>query len=346
MLITVLLFVAAFGLVVWGTIRHLSAPRFTGPLSDHFDGERFHNLEPTPDRSLAEVLRWKMNSERAAVPAWIESEPGAPPPRRVDDGGLRVTLVNHATLLVQMDGVNFLTDPVWSERVGPYPWAGSRRHRAPGLRFGDLPPVDVVLLSHNHYDHMDISTLRELATAHDPRVVVPLGNRAFLDRFGLPGSTEVDWGDEVELGNGVRVTALPARHWSSRTMADRRRALWAAYIIEGPSGRVYVAGDTGYGGHFAAAGEAYGPFRLALIPVGAFRPLWFMRPAHVAPDEAIRAATELRALTSVPMHYGTFQLGDDGLMEPLDTLRVELERLGPSAPRVVVLEHGVGLEVE
>jgi L-ascorbate metabolism protein UlaG (beta-lactamase superfamily) len=346
MLTIVLLLLVALGLAAWGTIHHLSAPRWNGPVSDHFDGERFHNLEPTPDKSLADVLRWKMRSERAGVPAWIESEPGPPPPRRVGDGALRVTLVNHATLLVQMDGVNFLTDPVWSERVGPFSWAGPKRHRAPGLRLGDLPPVDVVLVSHNHYDHMDVPTLRALATAHDPYVVVPLGNRAHLDRFGLPGATEVDWGDTVELGNGVRVTALPARHWSSRTMGDRRRTLWAAYLIEGPSGRVYVAGDTGYGSHLAAAGEAYGPFRLALLPVGAFRPRWFMHPVHVAPDEALRAATELRARTSVPMHYGTFQLGDDGLMEPVDTLRADLARLGPSAPRVLVLEHGVGVEVE
>ncbi|HEY0972361.1 MAG TPA: MBL fold metallo-hydrolase [Gemmatimonadales bacterium] len=346
MLFIVTLLVVAPGLAAWMTIRHLSAPRWSGPVSDHFDGERFHNLEPTPDKSFIDVLRWKMNSERAEAPAWIDSEPGPPPPRRVGDGTLRVTLVNHATLLVQMDGVNFLTDPVWSERVSPFSWAGPERHRAPGVRFEELPPVDVVLVSHNHYDHMDVPTLRRLAAAHDARLVVPLGNRAFLDRFDVPGATEVDWGDTVELGNGVRVTALPSRHWSSRTMTDRRRALWAAYVIEGPSGRVYVAGDTGYGSHFAAAGEAYGPFRLAIIPVGAFRPRWFMHPVHVAPDEALRAATELRALTSVPMHYGTFQLGDDGLMEPLDTLRADLERSGATAPRVLVLEHGVGAEVE
>jgi L-ascorbate metabolism protein UlaG (beta-lactamase superfamily) len=329
------------------------------------------------EKGLGDVLRWRAERGAEPWPAWIASEAGPRPARRVADGGVRVTLVNHATLLVQMDGVNVLTDPVWSERVSPVAWLGPKRHRRPGIRFEELPPLDAVLVSHNHYDHLDLATLRRLAAREPVPFLVGLGNGDYLARFGVVArgavtgaatldarsrtmevgararavevgararAVEMDWGDTVELGGGVRVVALPARHWSSRTPWDRARTLWCSYVIEGPSGRVYVAGDTGYGGHFAAIGEAYGPFRLALLPIGAFLPRWFMRDHHVAPHETLRAAAELRAGTSVVMHYGTFALGDDGPTTPLDSLRAALDERG-AGPPVVVLEHGVGYDV-
>lgn len=322
---------------------YLSVPRWRGPVSDHFDGRRFHNREPTADKGLLTVLRWQLGGTATPWPAWVDAAPGPRPAARVDGGGLRVTLVNHATLLVQMDGVNVLTDPVWSERVGPARWLGPKRRRPPGLRFDELPPIHAVLVSHNHYDHMDVPTLRRLAGAHgSARLAVPLGNGAYLARFGVPGAHELDWGDTLEVAPGVRVIAAPAQHWSSRTPFDRRHALWSAFVIEGPSGRVYVGGDTGDGAHFAEAGRRLGPFRLALLPIGAFLPRWFMRDHHIGPDQALAAARALNAETSVVMHYGTWALGDDGMMEPVDSLRAELARLGGAAPRVLVLEHGVG----
>lgn len=324
---------------------YLSAPRWHGPVSDHFDGRRFHSLEPTSPKGLLTVLRWQMAGTATPWPAWVDAEPGPRPAARVDRGGLRVTLVNHATLLIQMDGVNLLTDPVWSERVSPVSFVGPKRHRPPGLRFEELPPIHAVLVSHNHYDHMDIPTLRRVAAAHGAPIVAALGNGAYLERFGVAGTREVDWGDTLEVAPGVRVISVPAQHWSSRTPFDRNNVLWSAFVIEGPSGRVYVAGDTGDGRHFAEAGRRFGPFRLALLPIGAFMPRWFMREQHIGPDQALRAAASLRAGTSVVMHYGTFALGDDGMTEPVDSLRLELARLGDTAPRVVVPEHGVAYDV-
>lgn len=330
--------------------RRFSARRYQGPVSDHFDGERFHNLERVPDKTFGDILRWRREGGAEPWPAWIASEPGPPPEASVAGGALRATLVNHATVLLQMDGLNLLTDPVWSERVSPVPWAGPRRRRAPGLRLEEVPPLDAVLLSHNHYDHLDVPTLRQLAARGPAPILTGLGNAEYLARFGVADERsgrvrELDWGDEQELPGGVRVVALPARHWSSRSPWDRARSLWCSWVIEGPSGRVYVAGDSGYGGHFAAIGAAYGPFRLALLPIGAFLPRWFMRDNHMAPDEALRVAEELRAETSIVVHYGTFPLGDDGPDTPLAELRVALERAGGGAPRIVALEHGVGYDV-
>ena len=364
-----LLLVAAFGLAAWLVVRRHSLPRWRGPRSDHFDGRRFVNQATIPDKSLRDVLRWQLGGTREAWPEWIDGEPGPPPPARVADGALRVTWVNHATVLVQMDGRNVLVDPVWSERVSPVSWAGPKRHRAPGLRFEDLPPIDVVVVSHAHYDHLDVATLRRLAREHRPVFVVGLGNAEYLRRFGVvladarasapvdatggadgerPPSgrlVELDWDDALALGDGMRLVALPAQHWSSRTPWDRARTLWCAFVLEGPAGRVYLAGDTGYGAHLADAGHRFGPFRLAVLPIGAFLPRWFMRDNHMSPGDAVRAAADLRAAESIVVHFGTFALGDDGPTTPVDALRAALAGAGDDAPSVRVVAHGMGYAV-
>jgi L-ascorbate metabolism protein UlaG (beta-lactamase superfamily) len=276
-----------------------------------------------------------------------------PPPRVTR--GLRVTWVNHATALLQLDGRNLLVDPVWSDRVSPVPFAGPRRHHAPGVAFDALPPIDLVLLTHDHYDHLDLPTLRRLAARHGAPVVTGLGNAAYLAARGLPGAVELDWGDEVTLAAGgadegagdgagdapgaLRATFVPARHWSARGASDRRRTLWGGFVVAGPAGRVYVAGDSGYGGHFAEAGARFGPFDLALLPIGAYRPEWFMAGHHMGPAEAVRAAAELRAAVSVPVHHGTFDLANDGQDEPVAELRRALAA-APDPPAFAVLAPG------
>jgi L-ascorbate metabolism protein UlaG (beta-lactamase superfamily) len=304
-----------------------SAPRYRGPKSDHFDGARFHNLQTTVHAGFSDMVRWMTNRDEGPWQEWREIVPAPPPPERVAGGALRVTWVNHSTFLVQTENLNILTDPIWSERCSPVSFAGPKRHHAPGIRFEDLPPIDVVLISHNHYDHMDAPTLTRLAREHKPRIVAGLGNAAFLNKALQHEATDLDWWQSIELSPDVRVHVVPAQHFSSRGMADRDANLWCGFVIETPHGSIYFAGDTGWGSHFAMIRERFGAMRLALLPIGAFRPEWFMCAVHISPKDAVRAAQALDASVSIPMHYSTFHLGDDGQDEPVQVLREELERV-------------------
>lgn len=302
-----------------------SAPKYRGPKSDHFDGQRFHNLKATTHAGFTDMVKWMSNRDEGPWEEWREITPAAPPPQRVSGGAIRVTWVNHSTFLIQTEELNILTDPIWSERCSPVQWAGPKRHHAPGIRFEDLPPIDAVVISHNHYDHMDADTLDRLKRDHKPRMFVGLGNSAFLK-----GATDLDWWESAELANGVRVHAVPAQHFSSRGTADRDANLWCGFVIETPHGAIYFAGDTGFGPHFDMIRARFGKVRLALLPIGAFRPEWFMCSVHISPNDAVRAARAVGAELSIPMHYATFHLGDDGQDEPAEVLRKALE----SAPDV------------
>jgi L-ascorbate metabolism protein UlaG (beta-lactamase superfamily) len=274
---------------------------------------------------------------------YADAPPGPPPPARVD--GLRATFVNHATVLVQIDGLNVLTDPVWSDRTSPIGWAGPRRARPPGIRFEDLPPIDVVLVSHNHYDHLDVDTLRRLQAAHRPRVLTGLGNAPTLQGAGIADPVELDWGQGADLSPRVRATFVEQRHFSGRGLGDHDATLWGGFVVEGPGGPVYFAGDTGYGPHFAEHRARYGAPRLALLPIGAYLPRWFMSPVHMCPDEAVRAHLDLGAEASLAIHWGTFPLADDGQDEPLEALREALAAADVPGERFRALGFGEGWDL-
>ncbi|MGH9469866.1 MAG: MBL fold metallo-hydrolase [Terriglobia bacterium] len=320
-------------------------PPFRGPVSDHFDGERFTNPGGRRERGFRDFLRWRMESERGVWPEFQETPPAPAPPRAVQGGNLRVTFINHSTVLIQAAGFNILTDPVWSKRVGPVFWLGPRRHHSPGIRIEDLPRIHVVMLSHNHYDHLDVPTLRTLSRAHAPVFVAPLGVGALLAACGLGPSVELDWWGKASLPSGLNVTCVPARHFSVRGFRDRNRALWCGYVLECEAGNIYFAGDTGYGPHFEQIGKQFGPLRLALLPIGAYQPEWFMLPVHISPREALCAHREVRAQTSVAIHHSTFALADEGQKQPqLDLLRA-LEEGGEPRERFWVLGFGEGRDV-
>jgi L-ascorbate metabolism protein UlaG (beta-lactamase superfamily) len=334
----------ATGAAVVATGCALSAPRWRGPVTDHFDGRRFRSIEPLAGHDFRDFLRWMTHRERGPWREFIDAPFGAPPLARVADGRLRVTFVNHSTVLLQMDGVNVLTDPVWSKRVSPFAFAGPKRHRPPGLRFEDVPRLDAILVSHNHYDHMDVATLRRFAARDGAPIFVALNNAGYLAKRGVPGARDLDWWQSARLVRGVTVAVVPARHFSSRGPFDRDRALWCGFVVAGPSGAVYFAGDTGFGSHFARIRERYGRPRLALLPIGAYRPRWFMAPAHVDPEDAVRAHEVLGAGTSVAIHYGTFAQADDGELEPAEELRAALGRRAPP-PRFLLLDNGAAAEI-
>jgi L-ascorbate metabolism protein UlaG (beta-lactamase superfamily) len=274
---------------------------------------------------------------------FTDTPPGPPPPARVGKGRLHVTFVNHATLLIQMDGVNVLTDPIWSDRSAPV--VGSLRHRPPGIRFEDLPRIDVVLVSHDHHDHMDLPTLSRLHSRDRPVIVVGLGDTAFLDRKRIGGGHDLDWWQSLEIAPGVAVTAVPARHMSGRGLFDHDRRLWCGFVLTGPSGSVYFGGDTGWGSHFAAIGKRFPNLSLALLPIGGFKPLAYMREQHLGPVDALAAFQALGAATMIPMHFGTFVEGDDGEFEPVQTLKAALAHAPAPAPRVIILDNGESADV-
>lgn len=319
----------------------LSAPRYHGPLSDHFDGKRFHNYVRFKDHQIDDAIRLELHTIGRTRGHWKRWEDVTTdvPPARVGGGALRVTFVNHSTVLIQTDSINILTDPVWSKRISPVGWYGPKRHRPPGVRFDDLPPIDVVLISHNHYDHMDVATLRRLVARFHPRIVTGLGNSKYLAEQHVPGAEDIDWWQTVTIGN-LRITGVPAQHWSARSLSDKWRTLWLGFVVEAPSGGVYFAGDTGLGEFLDMIPKRFPQFRLAILPIAPARPRRAMAPRHMSAGDAVTAAQIIDASTTLAMHFGTFQQGDDGEEEPLDSLRAALTRAGSCAPRFWALRNG------
>lgn len=314
-------------------------PYYQGPLSDHFDGTRFLNPagEPETDRSFGDVLKWRRAAVDNRWPASVDVVPVVPDDR-VD--GLRVTMVGHATLLIQIGGLNMLTDPVWSDRASPFAFAGPKRVTSPGIELEKLPPIEAVLLSHNHYDHLDMATLRTLHARHDPLIVTPLGNDAIIRRH-LPKARIAtgDWGDRLDIAHGAYAHIVPALHWSSRGLRDRRMALWGGFMIEAAGTLVYFAGDTGYGtgAIFRDIGARFGAVDLAILPIGAYDPRWFMAAQHCDPEEAIRIMLDVRAKAAVGMHWGTFKLTDEPRADPEHRLAAGLVARGIEPGRFTAL---------
>jgi L-ascorbate metabolism protein UlaG (beta-lactamase superfamily) len=305
--------------------------------STPYGTKAFENKQPTK-RDLQGLLRFLGNRQ---IGFWRPHTPNAfysPPPERVY-AGVRITFINHATLLIQMDGINILTDPVWSDRASPFSFVGPKRARKAGLELDQLPMIDVVLISHNHYDHLDLDTLHKLKTSFNPLILMGTGNQRFLRKNGFVHAEDLGWWGSHPHPQGIKITAVPAQHFSGRSLSDYNKTLWVGFVIEGVSGSVYFAGDTGMGPHFAEIRERFQKIDVALLPIGAFKPEWFMSPMHISPKEAVEAADLLGAKISIPIHYGTFRLADDGQDEPLSELKQALDTYGKPL-NFRVLDHG------
>ena len=281
----------------------------------HFDGRRFYNPGAPQARGFLAVLRWKLRSRPEPSPDFISDVEPSIPPSRVRGSGLRVTLVNHSTVLIQQGATNILTDPIWSERASPGSWLGPKRRRKPGVRMEDLPPIHAVLISHNHFDHLDLPTLRQLAARGSSTFVVAARGARLLRSQRIESVHELDWGESLAI-SGFIIHSVPALHFSARSILDRNKTLWCGYIIEYPESLVYFAGDTGFGNHFAQIREKFGSPQVALLPIGAYEPHAGLCPVHMAPEEAVRAHEILGAKTSIAIHHGTFQLADEGIDTP------------------------------
>lgn len=269
---------------------------------------------------------------------WTASTPGPRPPAQVEGSALRVTFVNHSTVLLQTEGLNILTDPVWSYRVSPFRLFGPERHRDPGIRLEDLPALHAILISHNHYDHLDMRTLRRLAAAHRPAIFCPLGVAPLLRRAGFREIVELDWGSS-QPWKGLQVHCVQAQHFAARWPWDRNRTLWCGWVVETPHGNIYFAGDTGFSDFFSGLRDRFAPVRLALLPIGAYEPEWFMGPIHMTPEQAVEVRARVQAATAIGVHFGTFALADDGETAPVERLRHALEGL-PDASRFWILGEG------
>ncbi|MEO4001216.1 MBL fold metallo-hydrolase [Mesorhizobium sp. CAU 1732] len=322
---------------------HAGNRYYSGPPSDHFDGTVFFNPNGQPPGNFSDLLRWQFGGGRAAWPGgWESPHPPVKPETRVDGARLVVTMVGHATMLIQTAGLNILTDPVWSVRTSPVGFIGPKRAGSPGIAFDDLPPIDLVLLSHNHYDHLDLMTLGRLRARHNPHVITPLGNDTIVKQH-VPGMaiSAHDWGDTVRFRD-VPIHLEPAHHWSARGLGDRRMALWSAFVIAAPGGKIYVIGDTGFhdGINYRAAAEKHGGFRLAILPIGAYEPRWFMKFQHQNPDEAVQGMLLSKAQYAIGHHWSTFQLTNEPMNAPRDHLHAALDRHGVDRDRFRAMLSG------
>lgn len=310
---------------------------------NHFHQGRFHNREPAPQHGLGDFLRWQLAPGRRFPPGKRyallrpDAHALASPP-----AGPQLTWLGHASFLFQCQGENLLTDPVLSERASPFQFVGPRRFTPAALTVAEMPRIDRVLISHNHYDHLDEPTIRQLHRrfGDDLCFCIPLGLRRWFETRGIHNLVELGWWQSQALSPECEVFCLPAQHFSGRTATDRNTTLWCSWLLDINGFRFYFAGDTGYGQVFRDIGDLFAPIDLALLPIGAYDPRWFMAPVHVAPEEAVSIHRDIGARQSVAMHWGTFVLTDEPMDEPPRRLRQALEGQGMSDSAFRVMRHG------
>lgn len=290
---------------------------YQGPITDHFNGKKFFNKNYS-HKNLKDIFYWLMTQKRSSWPSFYPITPSIPP-SNVAHNEIAISFVNHSTFLIQIGKTNILTDPIWAENAGPLK-LGPKRHHKPGINLEDLPKISLILLSHNHYDHMDLKTLKEITNRDKSFIITGLGNKNYLRHRGFKNVENLDWWEKIELLNGINIHFLPAIHFSMRNVLNRDKTLWGGFFLKSEFFSFYYAGDTAYGNFFSEIPKNLGEADFAFLPIGAYEPNWFMQTNHMNPNEALQAFKDVQAKKMIPMHFGTFQLSDEGMEDPLKEL--------------------------
>jgi L-ascorbate metabolism protein UlaG (beta-lactamase superfamily) len=316
---------------------------YTGPKSDHFDGTEFFNPSGTKPKGARDVLRWQFGTPKTKWPKTFPSPDADKPPARVDGDAVRISFIGHASYLIQASGKAILIDPVYAQRCGPLDILGPQRVNAPGIAFDALPKIDAVIVTHNHYDHMDMGVLAQLAKRDTPQIITPLGNDMIMKpKLGGVAMHALDWYQHTSLLEGFEIHAVPTQHWSARGARDRCHALWASFVLKIGTKTIYAVGDSGLGDGriFRDVGQRFPNIDLALLPIGAYEPRWFMRDQHMNPDDAVQAFELCGTKRAVGHHWGTFQLTNEAIDAPRTALAAALATRNIPAERFIALQPG------
>lgn len=312
------------------------------PITDHFDGTYFYNkdLSSHGARRFFDVLKWRLEGGVQEWPVFIDNQHQPKLPSNITHNEVFITYINHSTELIQLQDLTILTDPVFSERVSPISQIGPKRVREPALILSNLPKIDVVVISHNHYDHMDILSLIEINKSHHPYIFVPLANAKYLKALHSEKIIELDWWQEYHLNQHQSIILTPAQHWSGRGLFDRYKSLWGGYLIVSNNMKIFFAGDTGHNHFFQEIAQQYNSIDIAILPIGSYEPRWFMQRYHMNPEEAVLAHLDLKSKLSIATHFGTFQLSNEAIDDPIKDLQEALDQHKVNKTNFIIPEFG------
>lgn len=327
-------------IIYMGLATYVSNKGLPYQTSDHFDGKKFFNTKFTDKNGFINFWKWQLEKNSATWPEFVDDNAKPEIATTLKTGEISTTYVNHITHLIQVKNLNLLTDPMFSERASPLQFVGPKRARAAGISFPELPRIDVVLISHNHYDHMDKDSIRRLVDKSNPTFIVPIGNAEKLKKFGASNVIELDWWQSFQVNPSVKVTVVPAQHWSKRTLFDSNKALWGGFVIESSAKKIYFAGDTGYGDFFKKINKKFGAMDLSFIPIGAYEPRWFMASNHLNPDDAVLAHFDLKSKKTIGTHFGTFKLSDEAIDQPAIDLATARKKYNVSEGDFIATKNG------
>jgi len=314
-------------------------------MSSNFKDDAFKNTNPVKFHSFWEMFKSSLESdiERAVWPEWVVKNDDTSPLKRVNDSNTRITFINHASFLIQSGGFNILTDPVFSKRTSPFTFIGPKRVHKPGIALENLPPIDVIIISHDHYDHLDLKSIEALVKRDNPKIYMGLGVGERLS--GSEQFIELDWWESSKVADNFELWFLDVQHFSGRWLTDRNSTLWGGFLLEINGQKIYFGGDSGYADHYKRTFERFGPVDIALLPIGAYAPREFFKAVHMDPFEAVQAHTDLHAAMSIGMHYGTFQLTAEAINEPIELLEEAKKKANIKPSEFITLPVGKAYEI-